>query len=259
VSSFVASVWGWHAIYGLSAGLMAALAALLLFILPRRQPDASLHYGQLLASLSQLYPALLAGDDVGAQIHVSRLDAVADQRRRDREAHHRLADIVRGIGFDLLARLGDFGLGRTRADDVLGVLLVFGSAVSYAVYLVFSGAEVKRLGALRLTGLASSVACVLCIVQYLVLRPPLAALALPAPVWWLSLLNATVCTVAPVLLVMLAIERVGATVTAQAGMIGPLSTIAMGALHLGEPFTPWVAAGTALVLSGIWLLARTRT
>ena len=54
VSSFVASLWGWHAIYGLSAGLMAALAALLLFILPRRQPDANLHYGQLLASLWQL-------------------------------------------------------------------------------------------------------------------------------------------------------------------------------------------------------------
>ncbi|MEO7245644.1 MAG: DMT family transporter [Rubrivivax sp.] len=144
------------------------------------------------------------------------------------------------------------------ANVVLGVVLVFASAVSYAVYLVFSGAEVKRLGALRLTGLASSVACVLCIVQYLVLRPPLAALALPVPVWWLSLLNATVCTVAPVLLVMLAIERIGATVTAQTGMIGPLSTIAMGVLILGEPFTPWVAAGTALVLSGIWLLARSR-
>jgi drug/metabolite transporter (DMT)-like permease len=141
----------------------------------------------------------------------------------------------------------------------LGAALVFGSAVSYAVYLVYSGAEVRRLGALRLTGLASSVACVLCIVQYLLLRPPLAALALPAPVWWLSLLNATVCTVAPVLLVMMAIERVGATVTAQTGMIGPLSTIAMGVLILGEPFTPWLAVGTGLVLSGIWLLARART
>ena len=54
VSSFVASLWGWHAIYGLSAALMAALAALLLFILPRRQPDAKLHYGQLLASLWHL-------------------------------------------------------------------------------------------------------------------------------------------------------------------------------------------------------------
>ena len=49
--------------------------------------------------------------------------------------------------------------------------LVFASAVSYAVYLVCSGEEVKRLGALRLTGLATSVACLFCIAQFLLLRP----------------------------------------------------------------------------------------
>ena len=83
------------------------------------------------------------------------------------------------------------------------------------------------------------------------------ALALPEVVW-LSLLNATVCTVAPVLMVMLAIERIGATLTAQTGMIGPLSTITMGVLILGEPFNAWIVAGTALVLAGVWLLARAR-
>ena len=45
----------------------------------------------------------------------------------------------------------------------LGTALVFGSAMSYAMYLVFSGAAVKRLGALRLSGLATTVACLLCI------------------------------------------------------------------------------------------------
>jgi drug/metabolite transporter (DMT)-like permease len=32
----------------------------------------------------------------------------------------------------------------------------------------------------------------------------------------------------------------------------------MGVLILGEPFTPWIAAGTLLVLVGIWLLAKWR-
>jgi len=140
---------------------------------------------------------------------------------------------------------------------VLGAALVFGSAVSYAIYLAYSGEEVKRLGALRLTGLASTVACVLCIVQFLVLRP-LSAAAVAPEVIWLSVLNATLCTFAPVLMVMMAIERVGATMAAQTGMVGPLSTILMGVLILGEPFTAWVAAGTVLVLAGIWLLARAR-
>ena len=43
----------------------------------------------------------------------------------------------------------------------LGAALIFASAVSYAVYLVYSGEEVKRLGALRLTGRATSVSCLL--------------------------------------------------------------------------------------------------
>jgi len=139
----------------------------------------------------------------------------------------------------------------------LGAALVFGSAVSYAVYLVYSGEEVKRLGALRLTGLATTVACVLCIVQFLVLRP-MSAFAVAPEVIWLSVLNATVCTFAPVLMVMMAIERIGATMAAQTGMIGPMSTILMGVLILGEHFTVWVAAGTLLVLAGIWLLAKWR-
>ncbi|OYT99173.1 MAG: EamA family transporter [Burkholderiales bacterium PBB1] len=140
---------------------------------------------------------------------------------------------------------------------LLGAALVFGSALSYAVYLVLSGEEVRRLGALRLTGLASTVACVLCIAQFAALRPLSAAVVAPEVIA-LSLLNAVLCTFAPVVLMMLAVERIGATLAAQTGMIGPMSTIGMSVLLLGEPFTAGLAAGTALVVAGIWLLATWR-
>lgn len=140
---------------------------------------------------------------------------------------------------------------------VVGSLLVFASAVSYAIYLVYSGEMVKKLGSLRLVGLASTVASLLCIAHFFIARP-VAAMWVPEPVLWLSLLNATACTVAPVLLVMMAVERVGPTMTAQTGMVGPLSTLTMGAILLGEPFTLWIAAGTVLVLAGIYLLAKWR-
>jgi drug/metabolite transporter (DMT)-like permease len=140
------------------------------------------------------------------------------------------------------------------ADAALGALLVLGSAVSYAVYLSFSGELVQRLGSLRLVGLASTVACVLCIGQFVLLRPMHAALVAPEVIW-LSVLNATLCTVAPVLMVMMAIERIGAGLAAQTGMVGPMSTILMGVLLLGEPFTAWVAAGTALVVAGIFVFS----
>jgi len=35
-----------------------------------------------------------------------------------------------------------------------------------------------------------------------------------------------------------------------------MSTILMGVLLLGEPFTAWVAAGTALVIAGIYIFTR---
>ncbi len=136
-----------------------------------------------------------------------------------------------------------------------GALLVFLSAVSYALYLVYSGEMVKRLGALRLVGLATTVACLCCILQFLLLRP-LSAAAVAPEVIWLSVLNATLCTAAPVLMVMMAIERIGASLAAQTGMVGPMSTILMGVLILGEPFTAWVAAGTVLVIAGIFVFSR---
>ena len=136
-----------------------------------------------------------------------------------------------------------------------GALWVLGSAASYALYLFFSGQFVRRIGALRLVGLASTVASLCCIAHFALVNP-LDAAHVAEPVLWLSLLNATLCTAAPVLLVMLGVERIGAGLAAQVGMIGPLSTIAMGVLLLGEPFTPGLAAGTVLVVAGIALFSR---
>ena len=141
------------------------------------------------------------------------------------------------------------------ANAAWGALLVFLSALSYAIYLVYSGEMVQRLGALRLVGLATTVACGLCLLQFVLLRPLSAALVAPEVIW-LSVLNATLCTAAPVVMVMMAVERIGASAAAQAGMIGPLSTILMGVWLLGEPFTLAVAAGTGLVLLGIFVFTR---
>ena len=41
--------------------------------------------------------------------------------------------------------------------------------------------------------------------------------------------------------------NIAPALSAQTGMIGPMSTILMGVLILGEPFTAWIAAGTVLL------------
>lgn len=144
------------------------------------------------------------------------------------------------------------------ADVALGAVLVFLSAVSYALYLFYSGEIVQRLGSLRLVGLATSVACLLCIVQFVLLRPLDTAFQVAPQVVWLSVLNATVCTVVPVMLVMMAIERIGSGLAAQVGMVGPMSTMVMGVLVLDEPFTAWLVAGTVLVVAGVFVCSRAR-
>lgn len=140
-------------------------------------------------------------------------------------------------------------------STVTGAALVLASAVSYAVYLVYSGQMVQRLGSLRLVGWATTVACVLCLLQFVLLRPLSAAVVAPEVIG-LSVVNAVFCTAAPVVMVMMAIERIGSGLTAQTGMIGPLSTIALGVAVLGEPFNAWIVAGTALVLAGVLWVSR---
>ncbi|MBP7647659.1 MAG: DMT family transporter, partial [Comamonas sp.] len=146
-------------------------------------------------------------------------------------------------------------VGSQGSNAVWGALLVLGSAISYAIYMVYSGEMVKRLGSMRLVGLASSVACFFCIAQFLITHP-LSAMHVAPQVLWLSLLNSTACTVAPVLMVMMAIERIGAGMTAQTGMIGPLSTILMGVWLLDEQLNVWMVAGTSLVMVGIFVFTR---
>jgi drug/metabolite transporter (DMT)-like permease len=164
------------------------------------------------------------------------------------------------LGLSYVGVLLVFGheLSLDGADVLLGSGLVLASTFTYALYLVYSGEVVSRIGAARLTGLATSFACVLCIAQFLVLRPVALVAELPAAVLWLSLVNGTVCTFAPVLMLMVALQRIGSGLTSQIGMVGPVSTVMMGVVILGEPFTAWTAAGSALVIAGVALLSRTR-
>jgi drug/metabolite transporter (DMT)-like permease len=137
----------------------------------------------------------------------------------------------------------------------LGSALVFGAALSYALYLLLSGELVRRVGALRLVAYAMCVSTAACLIQFALIHPP-AVLMQPAPVYALSIVNALLCTVVPVYLTMFAIVRIGAGSTAQTAMIGPVSLVFLGWWILDEAITPVQLIGTAVVLAGIALLSR---
>jgi drug/metabolite transporter (DMT)-like permease len=154
----------------------------------------------------------------------------------------------------VLVFLHDVRLGG--ANIGLGSGLVLGAAISYALYLMLSGELVSRVGAMRLVAYAMCVSCAACIVQFMVLRPlPVLLQQLPQ-VYGLSIINAVFCTVLPVFLTMIAVARIGPATAAQAGMVGPVSTLFLGALILGEPITAIQLTGTGLVLAGIYLISK---
>lgn len=138
---------------------------------------------------------------------------------------------------------------------LLGAVLVFMSASTYAVYLMLSEHMLKKISSLGLVGSASLVACFCCIAQFLCLRP-LSAANVALEVIHLSVLNALLCTVLPIFMVMKAIELMGPALTSQIGMIGPMSTILMGYVFLNEPLNAWTGLGTLLVLGGVFCVSK---
>lgn len=164
--------------------------------------------------------------------------------------------LVVGYAGVALALAHDFHVGGR--SIALGSALVFGSALSYAVYLVGSGELLGRVGTLRLTAYASCVASLCCMLHFAVTRPLGLLVSLQKPVYWLSLLNATACTVVPVFAVMMGIRRLGASTASQVGMIGPVSTIVLAAVFLGERMGPLQIAGTVLVMVGVFIVSQGR-
>ena len=79
---------------------------------------------------------------------------------------------------------------------------------------------------------------------------------MPEAVWWLSTVNAGLCTVLPALAMMLAVQRIGAPLLAQSSSVGTVVSIYLAAVLLAEPLSHWVGVSTLFVVAGVLLLAK---
>lgn len=156
-----------------------------------------------------------------------------------------------GIGF---AFVHDLGLGDAR-NVWIGGALVFGSSVSYALYLSGSGPMIARLGAMRFSALAMLVSSAVTLVHFSASHP-LTAFVQPLPVYGWGVAMALFATIVPVFAQSAAIRRIGAGQASLFGMVGPILTIGFGWWLLGEAISLAQMVGAALVVFGILIVSR---
>ena len=139
----------------------------------------------------------------------------------------------------------------------IGVAFTLTSAFTYACYVVASARIVPRVGSMRFTSYASSVACGFSIAHFFVTHGA-ESLGVPGIVYAYALGMGTVSTVLPILLVAEALRRLGANQVALISTLGPIATLAMAALILGEKITATQMGGAALVIAGVMLVSLRR-
>jgi drug/metabolite transporter (DMT)-like permease len=137
----------------------------------------------------------------------------------------------------------------------LGSVLVFASAVGYAIYLVGATGVIGRLGPSRFIAWAMLAATAF-ISLHFVLTRPLRALAAPQSIQLLALAMAFFCTVLPTWMIAESIRLIGASTASLVGSLGPIFTIGLGALMLGEAINGLQLVGAALVLAGVMIVSR---
>jgi drug/metabolite transporter (DMT)-like permease len=138
-------------------------------------------------------------------------------------------------------------------NSLLGILMIFGSTLAYAIYLIGSGELIPRIGSRRFMALAMIVSCLAVIGQFIVSRD-LAMLNQPVAVYAYGLAIALFSTVLPAFMLAAAIHRIGASHTAIIGGIGPVATIVLAVLFLGESMSGLQIGGALLVIVGVLLL-----
>ena len=145
-------------------------------------------------------------------------------------------------------------LGTDRMLTALGAMLVFGSAVSYAIYLVAGSRLVHKFGSMRFSAYASLIATGF-VIGHFTATHPLQALVVDEHVYLLVTILAIFSTVLPLWLMAEGLKRIGANQVALTGCIGPVATMAFAWLFLGEKISTVQMAGASLVLAGVLLIS----
>ncbi|WP_295803427.1 DMT family transporter [uncultured Microbulbifer sp.] len=136
-----------------------------------------------------------------------------------------------------------------------GAVLTFASALCFSVYVAFSENVIRALGSRQFTALAM-IAASAAICLHFLLKGDWSQLLQPLPVYGYALAVAFLCTVIPSLMMSAAIQKIGSASTGAIGTTGPVVTLIVAALVLGEPFSVYHLLGMAVIIGSLLLLKK---
>lgn len=142
------------------------------------------------------------------------------------------------------------------SDVILGGLLVFGSAVTYAGYLVGSGWLIPKFGSVTFTSYAMTVSSLSIILFYVLTQDVGELRHYDTEVYGIAVAMAILSTVIPSYLISEAIKGLGAPNFSIIGSLGPVSTIILANIFLDERLSSLQILGTLVVIVGIYVVSK---
>jgi drug/metabolite transporter (DMT)-like permease len=158
----------------------------------------------------------------------------------------------------ILLVYADYQIKSNSEKIFIGTAFVASSAMTFAVFLVGSGALIKRIGAMRFTGYSMTVACVITGLHFIIRHDGYALHLLPVNVYGLASIMAIFSTVLPSFLMNAGIQRIGAGSASIVSSAGPIGTLVLAFFILGEVLTIKQLAGTCVVLVGVYVVSRAK-
>ncbi len=143
------------------------------------------------------------------------------------------------------------------SDTIFGSILIVVCAVTFALYVLWSGRLIPLMGAAWFTSVGMLAASAAIFMHYFLLGSPFSFMAgLSLKVYFYLFLMGIFSTVLPTLLVSAALKRVGSGNVAIVSSIGPMTTIFLAFFFLQEPVGLTHLLGAALVITGVLITGR---